>query len=353
MNRIRQFLQGDEPNLIGTVLGFTKRVTKYIENNQNKVLHDSILIYFDHTSGFISRHLINRGLIDNNYKLIIDDKVKIPTIYNKNFVLSEQDISLLLKTFLDIYYYNNNNSYEGLNNVIHSICKLSNKDESQIYAIYQNKPLFDLLLDLINRSSIANREEILIQNYIRNNYYNTIYSGKLDSAFYSTFIDNLIITYLTGYPNLNDHCINTTSILSWLECFNDLRLRSFDLTDKQFNENKVFDYFNNKLQQNKKNRVIYTKDLFNYKDIENPIIRIPNVFYSNKNINQFNKKISDYNPNIKFKIEPYTISNSPDVIKLLKGMINGNLFFTESELEKRIFHFNSLMKKKYLQTDNN
>ena len=34
-------------------------------------------------------------------------------------------------------------------------------------------------------------------------------------------------------------------------------------------------------------------------------------------------------------------------------MINGNLFFTESELEKRIFHFNSLMKKKYLQTDNN
>ena len=51
MNRIRQFLQGDEPNLIGTVLGFTKRVTKYIENNQNKVLHDSILIYFDHANG--------------------------------------------------------------------------------------------------------------------------------------------------------------------------------------------------------------------------------------------------------------------------------------------------------------
>ena len=104
MENIRQFLQGYEPNLVGTVLGFTKRVTKYIENNQRKVLHDSFLIYFDHTSGLISRYLINRGLIDNNYKLIIDDKVKIPTIYNKNFVLSEQDISLLLKNFLDIYY---------------------------------------------------------------------------------------------------------------------------------------------------------------------------------------------------------------------------------------------------------
>ena len=76
----------------------------------------------------------------------------------------------------------------------HSIRNFSNKDRSEIYAIKYNKPIFDLFLDLINRSSIANREEILIQNYIRNNYYNTIYSGKLDSAFYSTFIDNLIIT---------------------------------------------------------------------------------------------------------------------------------------------------------------
>ena len=83
MNRIRQFLQGDEPNLIGTVLGFTKRVTKYIENNQRKVLHDSFLIYFDHTSGLITRYLINRGLIESNYKVIIEDKVKIPTIWDQ------------------------------------------------------------------------------------------------------------------------------------------------------------------------------------------------------------------------------------------------------------------------------
>ena len=101
------------------------------------------------------------------------------------------------------------------------------------------------------------------------------------------------------------------------------------------------------MKQNKTNRVIFPKDLYNYKDIENPIIRIPNVFYSNKNINQFNKTLSLYNPNIKFKIEPYTLSNSPDVIKLLKSMINGNLFFTENELEIRIIHFNYMMRKKY------
>ena len=98
------------------------------------------------------------------------------------------------------------------------------------------------------------------------------------------------------------------------------------------------------MHKNKTNRVIFPKNLYNYKEIENPIIRIPNVFYSNKNINQFNKKLSLYNPNIKFKIEPYTISNSPDAIKLLKSMINGNLFFTENELEKRINHFNYTMR---------
>ena len=333
LDKIRLFLQGDEPNLVGTVLGFTKRVSKYIENNQKKVLHDSFLIYFDHISGSISRHLINRGLIESNYKLIINDKVKIPTIYNKNFVLSEEQISPLLKTFLERDDYNNNNiSYEDLNNVIPSIRNFSNKENSEIFAIYTNKPFFDLLLDLTNRSSSTYSQEIWS---IRNNYCNTIYSGKLDSGFYSTFIDNLILTYLTGYPNLYDNCLYTTSILSWLECLNELRLRSFAETENRIIKEKFFNYFDYKLKKTKTNRVIFPTSLYNYKDIKNPIIRIPNVFYSNKNINQFNKTLSLYNPNIKFKIESYTLSNSPDAIKILKSMINGNLFFTEKELEIR------------------
>ena len=118
MENIRKFLQGNEPNLLGTVLGFTKRVTKYIENNQRKVLHDSFLIYFDHTSGLITRYLINRGLIESNYKLIIEDKVKIPTIYKKTFDLSEVQISHILKSLLDLQVYNNNNyNYDELNKV--------------------------------------------------------------------------------------------------------------------------------------------------------------------------------------------------------------------------------------------
>ena len=346
MENIRQFLQGYEPNLVGTVIGFTKRVTKYIVNNQRKVLHDSFLIYFDHTSGLISRYLINRGLIESNYKLIIEDKVKIPTIYKKTFDLSEEQISHTLKSFLDLQDNNNNYSYDELNKIIHSIRNFSNKDRSDIYAIYYNKPIFDLLLDLINRSSVNYRQDILSNNYIRNHYCNSLYSGKLDSGFYSKFIDNLIITYLTGYPNLNGKCLYSTSILSWLECLNEFGLRSFAETDNRFIDDKVFNYFNHKFcgPKNKTNRVILPKNLYNYKEIENPIIRIPNVFYSNKNINQFNKKLSLYNPNIKFKIEPYTISNSPDAIKLLKSMINGNLFFTENELEKRINHFNYTMR---------
>ena len=137
MENIRQFLQGYEPNLVGTVIGFTKRVTKYIVNNQRKVLHDSFLIYFDHTSGLISRYLINRGLIESNYKLIIEDKVKIPTIYKKTFDLSEEQISHILKSLLDLQVYNNNNyNYDELNKVIHSIRNFSNKDRSEIWVRY-------------------------------------------------------------------------------------------------------------------------------------------------------------------------------------------------------------------------
>ena len=66
------------------------------------MLHDSFLIYFDHTSGLITRYLINRGLIESNYKLIIEDKVKIPTIYKKTFDLSEAQISHILKSLLDL-----------------------------------------------------------------------------------------------------------------------------------------------------------------------------------------------------------------------------------------------------------
>ena len=313
------------------------------------MLHDSFLIYFDHTSGLITRYLINRGLIESNYKLIIEDKVKIPTIYKKTFDLSEEQISHILKSLLDLQVYNNNNyNYDELNKVIHSIRNFSNKDRSEIYAIKYNKPIFDLFLDLINRSSVKYRQDIWTNNDIRNHYCNSIYSGKLDSGFYSRFIDNLIITNLTGYPNLNGKCLYSISILSWLECLNEFGLISFAETDNRIIDDKVFNYFNHKFcgPKNKTNRVIFPKNLYNYKEIENPIIRIPNVFYSNKNINQFNKKLSLYNPNIKFKIEPYTISNSPDAIKLLKSMINGNLFFTENELEKRINHFNYTMYSK-------
>ena len=115
----------------------------------------------------------------------------------------------------------------------------------------------------------------------RNHYCNSIYSGKLDSGFYSRFIDNLIITNLTGYPNLNGKCLYSISILSWLECLNEFGLRSFAETDNRIIDDKVFNYFYRKFcgPKNETNRVIFPKDLYNYKEIENPIIRIPNVFW--------------------------------------------------------------------------
>lgn len=347
MDNLRKFLQGDQPHLVGTVIGFTKRVTKYfdIKDNKTKVLHDSILIYFDHTSGCITRHLINRGLINSNYNLIINNKIKIPTIYGKTLNISaaeREDLSKLIQNCLVNFDYNYNNICKKLIDLILSYTKSSNLELKKGFKNYI--PVFNLLLDLTNRDSLTNMQIIMSKNFIRNNYRGTIFTGKLDSGFYSKFMDYIIPTYLTGYPNSINGPLYTTSIINWLECLDELNLKSIAAIENNHIGDNVFHNFNNKKLLNKTNLIL--DPLINIKEIENPIIRIPKVFYSSTNINHFNKILSLYNPNIKFKIEPNTISNSPDSIKMLKTMINGNIFFTENELEKRIIHFNYLMKKK-------
>jgi hypothetical protein len=85
-----RFLQGDNPNLMGTVLGFTKARAAYVtdKDSSDKMIYDSFFIYFDHLTGTVTRHLLNKERVNEAfYRLsklpqlpILKDKFTAPNI---------------------------------------------------------------------------------------------------------------------------------------------------------------------------------------------------------------------------------------------------------------------------------
>jgi hypothetical protein len=61
---IRQYLQGSNPNLIGTIIGFRKSIKNNEVNYQlsqpTVIKWFSVLFYYDHLSGSIERYAVNK-----------------------------------------------------------------------------------------------------------------------------------------------------------------------------------------------------------------------------------------------------------------------------------------------------
>ena len=89
--KITQFLQGGKSSLVGTILGFTKDVNNYYfkDTNTIKNVKDSIFLYFDHSTGTITRYLLNKGLVDKEFKIEYKD-MKIPTL--SHIAKSKEDV---------------------------------------------------------------------------------------------------------------------------------------------------------------------------------------------------------------------------------------------------------------------
>ena len=76
------------------------------------------------------------------------------------------------------------------------------------------------------------------------------------------------------------------------------------------------------------------------------------LFFCKKNIKHFQDLTSIYNANLNncdFKLELSTMANAPEALKVVKGLINGNLLFTPEDLQKRIVHCNYIIKKKLVE----
>lgn len=83
-------------------------------------------------------------------------------------------------------------------------------------------------------------------------------------------------------------------------------------------------------------------------NLKSATIRIPKVFIVIKIVEQFNSILDMLGTNLRsfFKLEPATISNATPAIKLLTSLINGNLYFSPEELQRRTIHCNFVIKHK-------
>ena len=140
------------------------------------------------------------------------------------------------------------------------------------------------------------------------------------------FIDSLVLTTLNIYPY---KIFNELDLLEIIENY-------FVKLDQDYSRDNILINYN-------KEGYLTDNDLYlNIEEIKNPLIVLPNNFYNNKNIDLFKYyfQLGNYNFPYQFQFESNKNVEKPEAIIMLKSMINGNLFFTENELELRIRHFN-------------
>lgn len=159
----------------------------------------------------------------------------------------------------------------------------------------------------------------------------------------------LVKTYLTSYPELiNEQNIKNTDMLSWMSF-----IHPYDSLPELKNKNpQKYEDVNKKFYTfvDIENRFLDYKPfiLSQGLDLKYATIRIPKVFYCNKNVQHFNNTLDAFGPGLRnyFNLEPATMGNASPAVIVVKSLINGNLYFTPEELQRRIIHCNYVIKKR-------
>lgn len=378
-----RFLQGDNPNLVGTVIGFTKRRGTYLTPNspESKPIHDSFFIFFDHITGTVTRHLLNKEILaTDGYRYT--NVEKLPVINFKNTVLGEKEVNEQFTLFnaelakankfstdeLMQSLRGNIGKLEALYKLLKEYQKTHNKDllkkfdplalkslRQQIGTYLEEKEVQTITADLYSRF-----ESLVSKEVEQSKFYDlkSIRTGKLDSMFYKLFMELLVTTYLSQYLKSNQiQLLKNTNALVWQSLLDHCSTKSIgELYNKGSQEEfklfsrKFLDYYDEEY-----GNYFYKYDQFylpHYSEIKTPTIRIPKVFFCKKNIKHFQDLTSIYNANLNncdFKLELSTMANAPEALKVVKGLINGNLLFTPEDLQKRIVHCNYIIKKKLVE----
>jgi hypothetical protein len=191
-----------------------------------------------------------------------------------------------------------------------------NELRNSIHHFLENKDLYKAVLDLYGRSTENNRLPSL--DDLTNLYLpHHLATGRLDSNFYKFFMDMLVKTYLTSYPELiNEQNIKNTDMLSWMSF-----IQPYDSLPELKNKNpQKYEDVNKHFYTfvDLENRFIDYKPFILSQgfDLKYATIRIPKVFYCKKNVQHFNSTLDAFGPGLRnyFNLEPATMGNASPAV---------------------------------------
>nr|YP_009739467.1 hypothetical protein [Tricholoma saponaceum]QIC20311.1 hypothetical protein [Tricholoma saponaceum] len=327
---LRDYLLNGNDNLVGTIIGFRKglkkvNLYKWRElttagklTGEKHYLPEgfAVLLYFDHRTAQIERHLFNPNLVFFGKKPLINDHIA-----------NKFESTALEYVNPYVFNYNPNVCFTWL--LRHLIVKKTVNDYQRHYEQFisecnkfRDRPLIEIsdneYLNL-NEEDFPSQESKSISSIKR------LYDGKITRDMVGIFMIELIRTYLRPLQNNKIKTtldINSDSIVWWKEEVTDMNILR--------NEGKIEDMKHLILDSPRtgNNGVIYIpkemSGLLEVKD-ETPI-NIINNFKSNWNTDLIEKSIND----------------SPPVIRDLKSMINPKTVKNNIKLSHLINKFNRI-----------
>lgn len=304
---LKDYLLGGNDKLIGSIIGFKKNLLyknwdnwKNDKSENKKYLPEgfAILLYFDHRTGKIERHLYNPNLTFFRRKPLVND-------YTTNIIQSRST------KYINPYVFNNNNSgsiSKLLQNFILYGYDPYDQDKFKLYqseiSKYRDRPLieidnkeFELTPELENDSNLS---------------FKNLFDGKLTRYMYNLFILELVRDYILNLDKNVEKFNPKLKALSFNETITDmLKIR---IDNDQTIKLTILDYPSKEVDK----EINIPKHLFS--------IQVNEMFIKYFNI----------------KLIPILINDSPPVIKDLKSMINPNTVLNNVKLPHLINKFNRI-----------
>ena len=303
-NKIKDYLLGGNDKLIGSIIGLKKKrfIIKNLENWKNdktdiKYLPEgfAILLYFDHRTGKIERHLYHPNLTFFGKKPLIND-------YTQNIIQSRST------NYINPYVFNYNPEIL-LQKTLKNLINFKGQHDQTKLKILESEMSKDRASPLIeiDNKEFEHHPELLNNSYLS---FKNLCDGKLTRFMYNLFILELSRDYLR---NLN---INIEK--------NEDRIKDLSLKDSitdmlkiRFNNEQTIKWLILDYPSNEELKEIYIpKHLFS--------IQTNEMFIKHFNI----------------KLIPILIKESPPVIKDLKNLINSNTVLNNNKLSYLINKFN-------------
>jgi hypothetical protein len=316
-DKLNDYLLGGNDKLIGSIIGFKRYLVKtnfdkWIElrnKKKNNIGGDdyklelnylpegfAILLYFDHRTGVIERHLYNPNLTFFGKKPLVND-------YTRNIIQSKST------TYVNPYVFNYNPDVLFTPTLASMISnKIKRDDYTAFYQLYSEMEKFrDRPLIEIDAKEFKHHPDFIKEDMQSLKY---LFDGKLSRFMFNLFILDLTRDYII---NLNKN-IEMNKSTSYIDKITDMKI----------------------LRENKENNPI------KFVILDYPSNETLKEIYIPKHL--FSREINDlFIKQLNIKLVPVLMKDNPQIIKDLKSMINSRTVMNNTKLSHLINKFNRII----------